>query len=285
LNKNHRGAGVKTRSSDPLIMPTFTDTHCHLNFHSFAEDLPAVIQRAIDQSHTRIMLPGTDLASSLQGIEIAKANPLCFAAVGVHPNDANQWETDTAAKLKTLATIHPEVHAIGEIGLDFYRDWTTPEQQRICFLAQLALAEELCLPVIIHIRDALSETFEILFAWQARLAAQEHPLANRPGILHAFPGTLEEALRGFEHQFKIGVGGPVTFKNAKDRQEVVKQLPLEAILLETDAPFLTPHPHRGKRNEPAYIPLIAEKIAELHEASVETVSKVTTANAEFVFQW
>ena len=231
------------------------------------------------------MLPGTDIPSSKLGIKIAREHSQCFAAVGIHPNDANQWTEQSLSILRQLALNNADVLAIGEIGLDYYRDWSAPEQQNKIFRHQLALAQELELPVIIHIRESLEDSFKILFQWQAELQEQQHPLADRPGVLHAFPGNLEEAKQGFQHHFKIGVGGPVTFKNAKDRQQVVKELPLEAIVLETDAPFLTPHPHRGKRNEPGYIPLIADKIAALKEIPVSQVSEITNHNAYSLFQW
>lgn len=266
-------------------MLTFTDTHCHLNYHSFEEDLAEVIQHALNLGLNRIMIPGIDLPACQKAVELAEQHPNCFAAVGIHPNDAGTWNEDTIPTLKSLARSSTKVLAIGEIGLDYYRDWATPEQQKSIFHEQLALAKELELPVIIHIREAMEETTKILFSWQEELAVENHPLAERPGVLHAFPGSLEEAMQGIQHHFRIGVGGPVTFKNAKPRQAIVKELPLNSIVLETDAPFLTPHPHRGKRNEPGYIPLIAQKIAELKDIALEEVSKITTENAKQLFQW
>ena len=266
-------------------MLTFTDTHCHLNLSAFEEDLPAVLEQAQSQGLSRIMLPGTDLPSSERGIAISKQSEICFAAIGVHPNDAKKWQTGTLDTLRALAVNNPEVLAIGEIGLDYYRDWSTPEEQKIILHQQLALAKELSLPIIIHIRETIEDSFEILFEWQSSLAKENHPLAKRPGVLHAFPGNAAEAHQAIAHHFKIGVGGPVTFKNAHERRAMVKELPLEAILLETDAPFMAPHPNRGKRNEPAYIPFIAEKIAEVKEVSIEKVSKITTDNAKALFQW
>lgn len=266
-------------------MTTFTDSHCHLNLHAFADDLHEVLKRASENGIDRIMLPGTDLPSSEQGVSIAEQHTSCYAAVGIHPNDANQWTETSYANLRALATNHPKVRAIGEIGLDYYRDWSAPDQQITILHQQLALAEELVLPVIIHIREALEDCFSILFEWQTRLEDANHPLAQYPGVLHAFPGSADDAMQGIEHHFMIGIGGPVTFKNALDRHSVVRALPLESILLETDAPFLTPHPHRGKRNEPAYIPLIAEKIAELKEISIDEVSHITSENARKLFQW
>jgi len=281
VNKAERGEPRSALS----IMLTFTDTHCHLNFDAFEDDLPDVLQNALENSLDRIMLPGTDVASSQLGIKIAQDYPQCYAAVGIHPNDAKKWTNESLSALRQLAQNQSKVLAIGEIGLDYYRDWSTPEQQNRIFLQQLDLAKELQLPVIIHIREALEDTFRILFQWQTEMKEQHLPLADRPGVLHAFPGNLEEAMQGVQHHFKIGVGGPVTFKNAKERQIMVQELPLDAIVLETDAPFLTPHPHRGKRNEPAYIPLIAEKIAALKGIPIGRVSEITTQNAYELFHW
>ena len=266
-------------------MLTFTDTHCHLNYYKFDDDLSEVINRAETAGLTRIMLPGIDLNNCEKGVQIANQHESCFAAVGIHPNDANTWKEDTLEQLTTLAKNNPKVLAIGEIGLDYYRDWTTPEDQKKILHKQLTLAEELSLPIIVHIRDTIEESFEILFQWQKNLQVNNHPLAQRPGVLHAFPGTTLEATQAIAHNFKIGVGGPVTFKSAHQRRAMVKELPLDVILLETDAPFLAPHPHRGKRNEPAYISHIAEKIAEVKNVSINEISKITTENAQKLFQW
>jgi TatD DNase family protein len=262
-----------------------TDTHCHLNYHSFDNDLAEVIARASAQGIARIMIPGIDLSACRKAILIAESYDACYAAIGIHPNDADQWNIDTVETLRDLATQSNKVLAIGEIGLDYYRDRVAPERQKEAFLSQLQLARELELPIIVHIRDSIADTFDILFQWQKQLENDSHPQAFTPGILHAFPGTLEEAKMAIEHHFLIGVGGPVTFKNAKNRQEIVTELPLEAIVTETDAPFLAPHPHRGQRNEPSYIPLIAAKIAVLKQLPIEFVEQQTTQNAERLFHW
>ena len=263
----------------------FTDTHCHLNYHSFDNDLAEVIVRTATQGVKRIMIPGIDLPACSKAIQIAEANDACYAAIGIHPNDADQWGIDTVDTLRDLATQSNKVKAIGEIGLDYYRDRVAPQQQKEAFASQLQLARELELPIIVHIRESIAETFDMLFHWQKQLENDNHPQAFTPGILHAFPGTLEEAEIAIEHHFLIGVGGPVTFKNAKNRQEIVAALPLESIVTETDAPFLAPHPHRGQRNEPSYIPLIAAKIADLKQLPVEFVEQQTAQNAERLFHW
>jgi TatD DNase family protein len=267
------------------MMITFTDTHCHLNYHSFEEDLSTVIKRASDHGLDKIMIPGIDIPACHKAVEISEQFSNCYAALGIHPNDANTWNEDTIHQLRVMKSQSNNVLAIGEIGLDYYRDWSTPTLQKTILREQLALAKELNLPIIVHIRETIEDSFNILFEWQAILENEKHPLAKRPGVLHAFPGSLEDGLEAIDHHFKIGVGGQVTFKSAAKLRAIVTELPLTSILLETDAPFLTPHPHRGKRNEPAYIPFIAEKIAELKDISLEEVSKITTANAQVLFQW
>jgi len=263
----------------------FTDTHCHLNYHSFDNDLTEAITRATAQNVRRVMIPGIDLAACRKAIQIAETCDTCYAAIGIHPNDADQWNTDTIETLKNFATQSNKIRAIGEIGLDYYRDHVAPQQQKEAFASQLQLATDLGLPVIVHIRESIADTFDMIIQWQKQLEKNNHPHALTPGILHAFPGSLEEAEIAIEHHFLIGVGGPVTFKNAKNRQEIVADLPLESIVTETDAPFLAPHPHRGQRNEPAYIPLVAAKIAELKQLPVEFVEKQTAQNAERLFHW
>ena len=263
----------------------FTDTHCHLNYHSFDNDLVEVIVRAATQGVKHIMIPGIDLAACRKAIQIAETYDACYAAIGIHPNDTDQWNVDTIETLRDLVTQSNEVRAIGEIGLDYYRDRVAPQQQKEAFASQLQLARELGLPIIVHIRESIAETFDMLFHWQKQLENDNHPQAFTPGILHAFPGTLEEAEIAIEHHFLIGVGGPVTFKNAKNRQEIVAALPLESIVTETDSPFLAPHPHRGQRNEPSHIPLIAAKIADLKQLPVEFVEQQTAQNAERLFHW
>lgn len=266
-------------------MTAYTDTHCHLDFDRFNEDRAAVLARAWDAGLVQILTPGLDLLSSQAAIDLAQAHPgQISAAVGVHPNYGETWTPDTLPTLRELAG-QPGVVAIGEIGLDYYRQYTPFDQQRSMFKAQLELAAAVSLPVIIHNRDASADLMDILKAWHADLVRTEHPLAGRPGVLHSYSDSLEVARIGLGMNFYLGIGGPVTFENAPDRKAVVRELPLDRILLETDAPFLTPHPHRGERNEPAYIPLIAAEIARLHNISPEEVAEITYTNAQQLFQW
>ncbi len=233
---------------------------------------------------TRILVPGIDLDTSRQAVELAERHPNLFAAVGIHPNDALSWNDGTLAALRELAS-HPKVVAVGEIGLDYYREYAPHQLQQQILRQQLGLAAELGLPVSIHTRQSLEDVWSILKDWQASLNTQGALLAEHPGVLHSYEGNLETAQEAIRHHFDIGVSGPVTFKNAPDRQRLIENLPLENLLLETDGPYLTPHPHRGKRNEPAYVALVAEKVAALHNLPVSTIGLFTTQNANQLFDW
>ncbi len=266
-------------------MNDLTDTHCHLNLTIYQESLPQVLERARAQGIERILVPGIDLETSRAAVELAERHELLYAAIGVHPGDANTWQPDSIKALRELAK-HPKVAAVGEIGLDYYRDRSPRPLQREVFRAQLALAAELELPVVIHNRESIEDLWQDLKDWHAELASQGLSLAKHPGVLHSYDGTLETAQQAIEKGFFIGISGPVTFKNAPDRQAVVTQLPLDHLLIETDAPYLTPHPHRGQwPNEPAYVAFVAEKIAELHQQPVERVTHTTWKNAAQLFNW
>ncbi len=263
---------------------TLADTHCHLYLRQYDQDLPAVLEHAWEQGLVRILTPGIDLETSRQAVALAESHTNLYAAIGVHPNDAQSWDAGTLDALRELAK-SPKVVAIGEIGLDYYREYAPHELQQQILRQQLELAAELGLPVSIHSRQSLDHLWSILRDWQRTLSQQGNRLAGRPGVLHSYEGDLETAQEAIEHNFAIGVSGPVTFKNAPDRQRLVANLSLENLLLETDAPYLTPHPHRGQRNEPAYIALIAAKVAELHDLPVSTIGEITTRNADHLFNW
>lgn len=260
-------------------MIQFTDTHCHLDFDRFSKDRSQVIQRAKEAGLVWILNPGIDLHTSQAAIELASAYPkLISASVGIHPNYGLSWTADIIPALNELAML-PGVVAIGEIGLDYYRQHTPKDQQRRMLEAQLSLADELCLPVILHNRDASHDLTSILKTWHQGLIHSRNPLSERPGVFHSFSADRLTANQAIEMNFYIGVSGPVTFTNASDHKAIIQELPLKSLLLETDAPFLTPHPHRGKRNEPSYIPLIAEEIAKLHKTNLANVAQVTYQNA------
>ncbi len=261
-----------------------TDTHCHLDFDAFDVDREDVLERSEVVGIIRILNPGVDLETSKQAVLLAEAHPQVFAAVGVHPNDARTWDSDTIECLRDLAK-HPKVVAIGEIGLDYYRKSTPRERQRQVLLEQLGLAAELELPVVIHNRLASQDILSILEEWYAELIRSNSPLATRPGVLHSYSDGVELAHQALNMNFYIGISGPVTYQNAHKLQQVVTSLPLECIVIETDAPFLTPHPYRGQRNEPAYVQYVAEKVASLHQISTTELAEISTANAARLFAW
>jgi len=261
-----------------------TDTHCHLDFDRFDKDRDQVILRARDAGLSRILNPGINVESSRTALELAEKYLEVYAAVGIHPNDGLSWDKDAIAILRELAA-HPKVVAIGEIGLDYYRDRTPPDLQKQIFLEQLNLAAELSLPVVVHCRDAMMDILGILSEWQIGLEKSESSLAKNPGVLHSFSGNESDAEQIRSSNFVIGITGPVTFQNAAALQELVIRLPLTSILIETDAPFLTPHPFRGKRNEPGRVKLVAEKIAELHQEAYNNITTTTAANAAQLFEW
>jgi TatD DNase family protein len=265
-------------------MLVLTDTHCHLDFDRFDSDRDQVLKRAKKRGLSRILVPGIDLNSSRAAVALAEKNPNIFAAVGIHPNNGSDWNTETRKFLVELAD-HPKVVAIGEIGLDFYRDWTPQPLQRMIFQEQLEIAAEVGLPVIIHNREAHYEVIPALIHWQEDLAKSELELANNPGVLHSYSGNIKEAEFVLKAGYYLGITGPVTFKNALEMQEVAQKVPPQQLLIETDAPFLTPHPNRGKRNEPSYVYYVAEKIAELRGISPEDVGRMTSDNAKNLFRW
>ena len=272
-----------------------TDTHCHLDFNKFNEDRDAVIQRALAAGVERILIPSLELESSKAVIELAKSHPNIFAAVGFHPTDLDKWEDTSIKDLYHLITEADKIVAIGEIGLDYYwvKDPEKQAQQREVLQQQLKLAQEANLPVIIHMREendiwhgqASIDLLEIIIAWQNELQVKNHPLSEKPGVLHSYNGNLETAQKAIAHNFYIGVTGPVTYKNAEEKRQIIRQLPLERLLIETDSPFLAPVPHRGKRNEPAFVAHIADKIAEIHMTTLEQVAEITNYNAKNLFGW
>jgi TatD DNase family protein len=239
---------------------------------------------------SRILLPGLDLPTSRQVIAIAESQSMLFAAVGIHPNEVSTFQVDTLSTLRQLAQ-SPKVVAIGEIGLDDYWE-AAPHDLQVLFLKeQLALAADLQLPVILHFREkgdlldgpCARDLLTILGAWHKELRDRNSPLVERPGVLHSFAGSFATATQAMQFNFYIGVSGPVTYR--KERQELVAALPLEHLLIETDAPFQAPAPHRGKRNEPAFVTLIADKIAALHSLKIEAMAALLNANASRLFAW
>jgi TatD DNase family protein len=256
------------------------DSHAHLDFPQFDADRSDVIGRAGAAGVLAIVNVGADLASSRRAVALAAKHDSIYAAVGMHPHDAKKLDGAALAELRELAQ-QPKVVAVGEIGLDFYRDLSPRDVQRRAFQAQLAWATRVGKPVIIHDRDAHDEIMQILTNWAADLKSTQ--LAGRLGVLHTFSGDLSMARSAMDIGLYISISGPVTYKNARQLADLVRTLPLERLLVETDCPYLTPHPHRGKRNEPAYVRLVAERIAALRGIPVEDVAEATTANARRLF--
>jgi len=255
------------------------DTHTHLHDAKFDADRDAVIQRMREAGVVAAVTIGTDLPASRAAVELASRHPDIWASVGVDPHEAAGFTADTLAALRELAQ-SPHVVAIGEIGLDYYWDKAPRPVQARVFEQQLALALELELPVVIHNREAHADTLRMLRDW-----ASDHPWrGQRPlGVLHCFSGDVTMALEAAELGFLISLAGPVTFKNAKKPVAVAREVPLDALVVETDAPYLSPHPHRGQRNEPARVRLVAAHIAEIRDLSFTAVAQATTANARRLF--
>ncbi|HLE90503.1 MAG TPA: TatD family hydrolase, partial [Anaerolineales bacterium] len=253
-------------------------------------------------------IPALGLESSSAVIKLAESHPNLYAALGFHPTELDKWNESSIDNLRSSILPHPEslsrrergwgegkIVAIGEIGLDYYwvKESDKRAQQREVLKQQLKLAQEVNRPAVIHMREendawlgqASIDLLEILGDWHNELRADNHPLAEKPGVLHSYNGNLETAQQAIDLNFYLGVTGPVTYKNAEEKRQIVRQLPLERLLIETDSPFLTPVPHRGRRNEPAFVAYIADKIAEIHMTTREQVAEITTVNAARLFGW
>lgn len=256
------------------------DTHCHLDFDRYDEDRDEVNNRAAAAGVTRIINPSIDVRSSRNLIPLTEKMKSVYAAVGIHPNSTEDFTNSMIAELRDLAKA-PKVVSIGEIGLDYYWDKSPKAIQVKAFEAQLQLASELELPVIIHNRDASDDVMAILETWVRDLPES---LKLRPGVMHSFSAPLNIAERALAAGFYLGFTGPITFKKADDLRRAASIVPLDRILVETDGPFLTPEPYRGKRNEPAYIPYIVDRFARVKQISVEEMGQATTENAVRLFQ-
>ncbi len=247
------------------------DTHAHLQMDGYDGDRNEVLERAGSRG-TAIVNMGLDLSSSEGSVELGNREEGVFAGVGFHPHEAQNFESSSPEKLRELARSAPVV-AIGEIGLDYYRDNSPREEQRNAFRAQLDLAVELDLPVSVHNR---SSTRDLLDIFRDRKAVPR-------GVMHSFFGDLELAEKFLDLGLYLGLSGPLTFDGEEELRATAKQLPLDRLLLETDSPFLTPKPHRGKRNEPGYVSYVAEELARIREISAREVAEVTTGNARRLF--
>ena len=250
--------------------PGLIDTHAHLDSYSQVDE---IIGNALSAGVEKMILAAFSLSSSRFNLNMVGKYDNIFASVGIHPNNSDEFSNNAKKELEILAR-EPKVKAIGETGLDYYREHTTKEQQADSFKYHIELAKELDLPLIVHSREALNDSFKIL-------ESEEWP--KRGTVFHAFSGTLEQAQRIFSTGGLISVTGVVTFKNAPELQELVKEAPLKMMMVETDSPYLSPVPFRGETNEPANVVKVAEKIAELNGVAFEEVARVTTETAERFF--
>lgn len=252
------------------------DTHTHLSTAAFDADRAAVFERASAAGIERFVLIGAaeGLASNHAALAVAKAYANTLVTIGLHPHDAKLFSPETLAELQTLAQ-SPSVKAWGEIGLDYHYMHSEREIQTQAFVEQLLAAHALNLPIVIHTREAEHDTFDILEKHRGQIADL---------VFHCFTGDLQMAKRARDLDAYLGLGGVTTFKTAGPIREAIRDYPLERLLLETDCPYLAPIPHRGKRNEPAFLPLVAQCIAEVRDLNVEAIADATTANAERFFR-
>ena len=248
------------------------DTHAHLDFPDFKDDLDDVIKRAGEVGVEYIINVGTSVATSVKSIELAKKYDHIYASVGIHPNSASNVPSDDWSRLEALA-VESKVVAIGETGLDYYRDRSKKEDQKRLFLQHMELAVKHNLPVIIHNREASSDCLEIVRKYSGRVN----------GVIHCFAGSRDDAKEFLELGFYISFAGPITFPKAENLREALKAVPVEKLLLETDCPFLSPQPKRGKRNEPSYLQYTISALTELYKLTVEDIERITTLSAKKLF--
>lgn len=253
--------------------PGLVDTHCHLDFPEFDADRDQVVAAARAAGVVAMITIGVDLASSRRAVALAERYDQVYAAVGIHPHSAGECTPAALAELRRLAG-HPRVVAVGEIGLDYHRGREEEAEQKRALVAQIELAAELGLPVIIHQRGAVDDLWELLTA----------PATPRvAGVLHCFSAGPDWAARWTQAGWFVGLDGPVTFKNGEEARATARVVPLDRLLVETDAPFLAPHPYRGRRNQPAWVRLVAERVAAERALTLDELAARTTANAVRLF--
>ena len=277
---------------DPSL--ELTDTHCHLDMQRFDADRESVIERATLAGVSRMLVPSVDLESARRVLNLAGGHGAIYAAIGVHPTEVDDLNEFPRENLEQLAA-GEKVVAIGEIGLDYY--WISEPGRRLkqqtALRMQLEIAEAASLPVVLHMREqddadkgaCADDMLRLLGDWVRGLRSHHSDLADRPGVLHSFSGTPETAAAAMELGFYIGITGPVTYPSAEKRRAVVRGLPIERLLIETDAPFLAPQPRRGQRNEPAFVAIIADRIAEIQSRTLGEVANATNRNAASLFAW
>lgn len=249
------------------------DTHAHMDMVDFEKDKDEVIQRALNNNVVNIVNIGIDRESSSKGIQLSEKYSVIYCTVGIHPHNA---DSSTPKELNELAVLASSSKVVGwgEIGLDFFKRYSSPQKQMELFEEQLKIAGELNLPIIIHSRNAHRETYEMLKKYSSSI---------KKGVIHCFSGDVELAMEYIKMGFYISIPGTVTYRNATKIQEVVREIPIEYLLIETDAPFLSPEPKRGKRNEPSFITYTAKKIAELRNQETSVIEDKTTQNAKELY--
>ncbi|MEA0563871.1 TatD family hydrolase [Lysinibacillus irui] len=251
----------------------FIDSHVHLNADQYDEDLQVVIDRALEAKVEKMVVIGFDRKTIERTMQLIEQYDFVYGVIGWHPVDAIDCTQEDLEWIEKLAS-HPKIVGIGETGLDYYWDKSPKDVQQALFRKQIHLAQKIGLPIIIHNRDATGDVVRIL---------REENAASVGGVMHCFSGSVETARECIAMNFMISLGGPVTFKNARLPKEVATEIPLEHLMIETDAPYLAPHPHRGKRNEPAFVSLVAEEIARLKGLTIEEIGQATTDNAKKFF--
>ncbi|HOJ77974.1 MAG TPA: TatD family hydrolase [Bacillota bacterium] len=250
------------------------DSHCHLNDQAYNETLDQVIALANASNVNQFIVVGYDLESSKRAVRLAQQYDSIWATVGIHPHDAKCWNDETAQEVKELLT-EPKVVAVGEIGLDYYYNHSSKEDQIRAFKEQLTIAKEYNKPIIIHNRDAHQDTLDIL---------KKEGVGPSRGVMHCFSGSLEVARECLKLGLNISFAGSLTFNNAHKLREVAASIPIEKILVETDSPYLTPHPHRGQQNSPALVGLVGAKLAEVKGMTLAEVAQITTENCISLFK-
>lgn len=249
------------------------DSHAHLDDKRFDKDRDKIIKNLKNEGIDIVINPGADFASSVKSVKLSEEYECIYAAVGIHPHDVKDMDENTIEFLREFSK-KEKVVAIGEIGLDYYYDNSPRDLQKKWFREQIKLAKEVNLPIIVHDRDAHGDVYEII---------KEECDGNLTGVLHCYSGDIELAKQFIEMGFYISFAGPITFKNAKTPKEVAKEIPIEKILIETDSPYLTPDPHRGKRNEPLYVSYVAQMIAQVKGITYNEVEKITSENTKRLF--
>lgn len=247
----------------------------------FLNDLDQVLQSALGQGISKIIVPGVDVESSHKAVDLAHHYPNIYAAVGIHPEAVDTSSTNSIDEILTLSQ-EPKVVAIGEIGLDYYFTQENRQEQINLFVSMLKIASRVKKPVLVHSRNSMEEVLKILENWKNIEITNEN---ESLGILHAFEGNMIQAEWAIKNGFLLGVGGPVTYKNSRTKHEIFSQISLDSLVLETDSPYLPPHPFRGTRNEPSRLTMIAESLASLRETHIDKIIVSTTNNANRLFHW